>query len=237
MRSGGTPRDDRSPGSIVCTFGAILFDFDGVLIESEEAGNRHIADYLTRIGHPTTPEQSMANFMGLSGAAFRSAIERWIGRPIPEDFAAERAAEDARCMAEGIAEVAGAVAFVRALPASLPRAVVSSSSTRWIRRHLQHLGLEDAFGEHVYSGAEHVANGKPAPDLYLHAAAALDVDIGACAIIEDSPVGATGAVASGGFVIGLVAGTHCAPDHADRLRAIGVQAIARDFGEVAAVLR
>ena len=57
--------------------------------------------------------------------------------------------------------------------------------------------------------------------------------IGRCAIIEDSPVGATGAVASGGHVIGLVAGTHCGPDHADRLRAIGVHAVARDFAEVA----
>ena len=79
--------------------------------------------------------------------------------------------------------------------------------------------------------------GKPAPDLYLHAADALGVAIADCAIIEDSPVGATGAVASGGYVIGLCAGTHCAPDHADRLRAIGVDAIADDFAEVAAPAR
>ena len=218
-------------------FGALLFDFDGVLIESEYAGNRHIADYLTANGHPTTPEQAMEKFMGLSGAQFRDAIETWIGGPLPDDFAAARAAEDARCMAEGIAEVAGAVAFVRSLPSDLPRAVVSSSNTRWLHRHLDHLGLADAFGHHVYSGAEHVVRGKPAPDLYLHAAAALGVAIEECAIIEDSAVGATGAVASGGHVIGLVAATHCGPGHADRLRAIGVHAVARDFDEVAALLR
>ncbi|HEX7656360.1 MAG TPA: HAD family phosphatase, partial [Sphingomonas sp.] len=63
------------------------------------------------------------------------------------------------------------------------------------------------------------------------------VPIEACAIIEDSPVGATGAVASGAFVIGLVAGMHCAPDHADRLRAIGVDAVASDFGDVARLLK
>ena len=217
-------------------FDAILFDFDGVLIESEASGNRHIADYLSRNGHPTTAEESMANFMGLSGRDFVAAIERWIARPIPADFTAEREAENRRCMEEGVEEVAGAIAFVRALPPALPRAVVSSSRTPWLRAHLAHLGLADAFGAHVYSGAEHVVRGKPAPDLYLHAAALLGVAIERCAIIEDSPVGARGAVASGGHVIGLVAGSHCAPGHADRLRALGVQDIARDFGEVAALL-
>jgi HAD superfamily hydrolase (TIGR01509 family) len=217
-------------------FDALLFDFDGVLIESEAAGNRQIAQYLTDVGHPTTAEQSMANFMGLSGPDFHAALERWIGGPIPDSFHAARAAEDARCMAEGIAEVAGAVAFVRALPPTLPRAVVSSSGTRWLYRHLEHLGLQGAFGDHVYSGAEHVARGKPAPDLYLFAADRLGVAIERCAIIEDSPVGATGAVASGGHVIGLTAGSHCAPDHGDRLRAIGVAAVAGSFAEVAALL-
>lgn len=217
-------------------FAALLFDFDGVLIESEYSGNRHIADYLTAIGHPTTPEQSMANFMGLAGPDFLAAVERWIGRPMPDDFHAVRAAENERCLATGIDEVAGAVAFVRSLPPALPLAIVSSSRVRWIRTHLAHLGLVDAFEPHLYSGSEHVTRGKPAPDLYLHAADRLGVAITDCAIIEDSPVGATGAVASGSFVIGLVAGSHCAPDHADRLRAIGVDAVARDFAEVAALL-
>ncbi|MFW2850974.1 HAD family hydrolase [Sphingomonas sp. TX0543] len=215
---------------------AILFDFDGVLIESEAIGNRQIADYLTSIGHPITPEQSMANFMGLAGADFLARIEQWIGRPIPEDFHAARKAEDARVMAEGIEAVAGAVAFVESLPPDLPRAIVSSSSTRWIRRHLDHIGLTGAFGDHIYSGREHVARGKPAPDLYLYGANALGVPIERCAIIEDSPVGATGAVASGGHVIGLCAGSHCAADHDQRLRAIGVHAIAHDFLNVARLL-
>jgi HAD superfamily hydrolase (TIGR01509 family) len=236
VRFAGVPRGDRLPGSISCRFAALLFDFDGVLIESEAAGNRQIASFLTGIGHPTTPEQSMANFMGLSGADFRGAVERWIGGPLPDSFHAARAAEDARCIADGIEEVAGAVAFVRSLPAALPKAVVSSSNTRWLHAHLAHLGLTDVFGEHVYSGAEHVARGKPAPDLYLYGAERLGVAIERCAILEDSPVGATGAVASGGYVIGLVAGTHCAPDHAGRLRAIGVDAIAHDFDAVSALL-
>lgn len=236
MKFDGSPPSDRSPGPIACKFAAILFDFDGVLIESEYIGNRQIAEWLTAEGHPTTPEQSMAEFMGLSGPDFHAAIERWIGAPMPRGFREARAAEDARVMAEGIAEVAGATAFVRALAPELPRAIVSSSSTRWITRHLEHLALADVFGSHIYSGSEHVARGKPAPDLYLHAAAALGVPISRTAILEDSPVGATGAVASGAYVIGLCAGTHCGRGHADRLKAIGVDAIAHDFDEVAALL-
>lgn len=217
-------------------FGALLFDFDGVLVETEYAGNKHIADYLTDIGHPTTAQDSMDQFMGLSGADFIAAIERWIGRALPQDFATAREAENARAIRDGVGAVAGAVAFVRALPAHLPRAIVSSSSTEWIRAHLGHIGLGDAFGDHIYSGKEHVARGKPAPDLYLHAANRLGVPITDCAILEDSPVGATGAVASGAYVVGLCAGTHCGIGHADRLQALGVSAVARDFEEVARLL-
>lgn len=215
---------------------ALLFDFDGVLIESEASGNRQIAEYLSGIGHPTTPEDAMANFMGHAGQEFFARVEGWIGRPLPDDFHEARQAENARVMAEGVDAVAGAVAFVRSLPNDLPKAVVSSSRTRWLHRHLDHIGLADAFGEHVYSGQEHVARPKPAPDLYLFAAERLGVPIRRCAILEDSPVGATGAVASGGHVIGLCAGSHCGIGHDERLRAIGVHDIAHDFAEVARLL-
>ena len=217
-------------------FEALLFDFDGVLIESEASGNRQIAEYLTGIGHPTTPEESMANFMGHAGAEFEARVAAWIGRPLPEDYQAARKAENERVMAAGVDAVAGAVDFVRSLPAALPKAVVSSSRVRWIRRHLEHIGLLDAFSDHLYSGQEHVARPKPAPDLYLHAADRLGVAIEECAILEDSPVGATGAVASGGYVIGLCAGTHCAIGHDARLREIGVQATASDFDAVRRLL-
>jgi HAD superfamily hydrolase (TIGR01509 family) len=217
-------------------FDAILFDFDGVLLESEYVGNKQIADWLTAYGHPTSVADSMTHFMGLAGRDFLDAIERWIGRPLPEDFHAARKAEDERVMAQGIEAVAGAVAFVESLPPDLPRAIASSSSTRWIARHLDHLGLAGAFAGHVYSGREHVARGKPAPDIYLHAAAALGVPIERAVIIEDSPVGVTGALASGAEVIGLAAGRHCMDGHADRLRTLGVTKIAHDFDEVAALL-
>lgn len=222
--------------SLAIRFDALIFDFDGVLLESEYAGNRQIAAYLTGIGHPTTPEDAMAHFMGLSGRDFLDAIERWIGRPLPDDFHEARAVEDRRALEEGIEAVVGAVAFIRSLPESLPRAIASSSSTRWIVTHLDHLGIRDAFGDKIFSGREHVKHGKPAPDIYLHAAEALGVDIRRCAILEDSPVGATGAVASGAHVIGLCAGSHCGVGHDERLRAIGVHDIAHDFAEVARLL-
>jgi len=207
-----------------------------VLLESEWAGNAQIADFLTRAGHPTSVEEAMHHFMGLAGREFHAAIERWIGRPLPEGFAEARAEEDRRALAEGVAEVAGAVAFVRSLPPDLPRAVASSSSSDWVRTHLRHLGLDQAFGDRIFSGREHVARGKPAPDLYLLAADAMGVPISRCAIIEDSPVGVRGALESGATVIGFVGGRHCLDGHEERLRAIGVREIAHDFGQVAALI-
>ena len=218
-------------------FDGLIFDFDGVLLESEYAGNAQLADWLTESGHPTSVEQAMDEFMGLAGLDFIGAVERWIGRALPDDFHAARAAEDRRAIEEGIEAVEGAVAFVRSLPPELPRAICSSSSSHWIESHLRNLGLEGAFGDRIFSGREHVARGKPAPDLYLHAAAALRVPIGRIAIIEDSPVGVQGALASGATVLGLVAGSHCRPDHELRLRELGVKHVARDFDEVAAFLR
>lgn len=215
---------------------ALIFDFDGVLLESEYAGNVQLAAWLTEKGHPTSVEQAMDEFMGLAGLDFVGAIERWIGRTIPDDFHAARAEEDARAIAEGVAAVAGAVAFVRGLRPDLPKAICSSSSTHWIENHLRSIGLEGAFGGMIFSGCEHVARGKPAPDLYLHAAAALRVPIERTLIIEDSPVGVQGALASGATVLGLAAATHCRPDHGERLRALGVTHIAHDFAEVAAFL-
>ena len=207
-----------------------------MLLESEWAGNAQIADFLTRAGHPTSVEEAMHHFMGLAGREFHAAIEGWIGGPLPKGFAEARAEEDRRALAEGVAEVAGAVAFVRSLPPGLPRAVASSSSSQWVRAHLRHLGLDQAFGERIFSGREHVARGKPAPDLYLLAADAMGVPIGRCAIIEDSPVGVRGALESGATVIGFVGGRHCLDGHEERLRALGVREIAHDFGQVAALI-
>jgi HAD superfamily hydrolase (TIGR01509 family) len=217
-------------------FKALIFDFDGVLLESEFEGNRHMAELLTELGHPTSVEEALTHFIGLSGKDFISAIEARIGCPVPDEFYRRRAEEDERVLSEGLAAVAGAVEFVRSLPPRLPKAVASSSSVRWIRTHLAHLGLESAFGDHLYSAREHVGRGKPAPDIYLYAAEQLDVDIENCVIVEDSEVGAKGALASGAKVIGLVAGSHCLVGHDEKLKSLGVRHIAHSFDEVSALL-
>jgi beta-phosphoglucomutase-like phosphatase (HAD superfamily) len=217
-------------------FDAIIFDFDGVLLESEYEGNQMLAGLLTRLGHATSVEEAAEHYVGLSGQQFIDAVEARIGQPLPPEFHAGARELRDRALREGIAAVAGAIKFVGSLPPDLPRAVASSSSTKWVRTHLAHLGIADAFGDHVYSGKEHVERGKPAPDLYLHAAGELGVDIRRAVIIEDSKVGATGALASGATVIGLAAGRHCFDGHADILRGIGVAQVAHSFDEVARLI-
>ena len=214
-------------------FDAIIFDFDGVLLESEFEGNRMIAELLTNLGHPTSIAEAIEHYTGLAGQDFVNTVESRIGMPLPAEFHEGTRAASARALQEGIAAVAGAVEFVRALPAELQKAVASSSSTRWVRTHLDHLGLRNDFEPHIYSGREHVERGKPAPDLYLHAASELGVSIERTAILEDSKVGATGAVASGATVIGLAAGRHCFDGHDNMLRSVGVSHIAYSFEEVA----
>jgi len=215
---------------------ALIFDFDGVLLESEFAGNRHLAELLTELGHPVSTEDALTHFTGLSGPDFIAAIEARIGCSLPDEFHVRRGEENARALREGVDAVAGAVEFVRSLPPDLPIAVASSSNLNWIRTHLAHIGLTVAFGDHLYSGREHVSRGKPAPDLYLYAADQLGVPIGDCVIIEDSEVGAKGAVASGATVIGLIAGSHCLVGHDAKLTALGVRHIAHSFDEVGTLL-
>jgi len=217
-------------------FEGIIFDFDGVLLESEFEGNLQLAELLTDLGHRTTVEEALRHYVGLAGPDFFAAIETRIGATLPPEFFERRKEQSVRALAEGVRAVVGAVEFVQSLPPGMPKAVASSSSTRWLYGHLDHLGLREAFGEHVYSGREHVERGKPDPDLYLHAADRLGVDIRRTAIIEDSEIGVTGALASGATVIGLAAGEHCFDDHDTVLRRLGVKHVAHSFDEVRQLL-
>lgn len=217
-------------------FDAVIFDFDGVLIESEYVSNVQIARALSELGHPTTVDEALDNFVGLGGKDFLDAVSGWIGGPIPDAFHAARKSEDDRVVAEGLEAVAGAIAFVRVLPERFPKAIASSSTTSWIEAHLRHIGLIDAFAGRIFSGREHVARGKPAPDIYIHAASALGVPITSTMVIEDSPVGVTGAVASGAFVVGLAAGRHCRDGHDLKLIQHGAHSIAHCFDEIAALI-
>jgi HAD superfamily hydrolase (TIGR01509 family) len=218
-------------------FRAIIFDFDGVLLESEFEGNRMLAELLTDLGHRHSVEDTLRNYVGLAGKDFIAAIERRIGEQLPPEFHDRMKEKSRQALREGIEAVVGAVDFVRGLPPELPKAVASSSSTKWLNGHLAHLGLDDIFGNRVYSGHEHVERGKPAPDIYLYAAEQLAVPIADCVILEDSPVGVTGALVSGARVIGLAAGSHCLDGHDEMLRGLGVREIAYSFDEVRKLLR
>ena len=213
-------------------FDAIIFDFDGVLLESELELNRLTADVLTGLGHPTSLDEALEQFTGLAGHDMLRVLEARIGGPVPQAFHDAMREASRRALEEGIEPIAGAVEFVLALPRDLPKAVASSSSTRWIRAHLDHLGLRSAFEPHLYSGKEHVTRGKPAPDLYLHAADRLGVHIERSIILEDSKIGATGALASGATVVGVSVGRHCLDGHADMLREVGVERVIHSFEEL-----
>jgi HAD superfamily hydrolase (TIGR01509 family) len=218
------------------TFDAIIFDFDGVLLESEYELNRLTAELLTELGHPTSFEEAIEHYTGLAGRHVIEVIEARIGRTLPGEFHERMSEASRRALVEGIEPIASAIEFIRQIPPEVPKAIASSSSTHWVRTHLDHLGLRDAFEPHIFSGREHVVRGKPAPDLYLHAASELGVDIARTVIIEDSKVGATGALASGARVIGLAAGLHCLDGHAGMLNAVGVDEVAHSFEEVARLL-
>lgn len=217
-------------------FDAIIFDFDGVLLESEFEANVQLAELLTDLGHHHTAGEAIRHYTGLAGDDFIAAVEQRIGTQLPPEFHERMRAKSIRALKEGIEEVVGAVDFVRSLPPEFPKAVASSSSTRWIRGHLEHLGLSGAFGDHIYSGREHVGRGKPAPDIYLYAAGQLGVDIKRTIILEDSEVGARGALASGAVVVGLAAGRHCFDGHEEMLRAVGIADVARSFGQVSELM-
>ena len=157
-------------------------------------------------------------------------IEAEIGRPLPDGFRADvkRAFE---LRVDEVTAVAGVEAFLDALP-PIPKAVASSSPTEWLRSSIERFGLDRHFGDRLFSAAEHVARGKPHPDIYLHAARALGVPPGAVLVLEDTPTGVKSASAAGMTVVGLCAGLHCGPGHGERLREAGADHVAVSYPEV-----
>lgn len=215
---------------------AILFDFDGVIIDSEVVVAHAISDALSRAGCPTSPADAIAHYTGFTRADTLAAITVIWGDRAPADIDARLTEASQRLFATDVPAVVGAVAFITGPAAHLPKAIGSSSTPDWIERHLDALGLRPAFGSHVYSGRVHVPRGKPHPDVYLHAAAALGVAARDTVVIEDSPIGARAALASGARVIGLAAASHCHAGIIDALRAEGVETVLESYEAVRAHL-
>ena len=174
-------------------------------------------------------------FMGLSTDAYHAALDEEaqarLGRPISQ---AVRQSDRLRAvmMAELI-EVPGAGKAIAGL--TLPKAIASSGSVGGLERKLKRTGLWDHFAPHVY-GADHVTNAKPAPDLFLHAAAALGVTPGDCLVLEDSVNGVIGAKAAGMTVWGFLGGGHADDGLGARLVQAGAARLVRDWPEAARLL-
>jgi HAD superfamily hydrolase (TIGR01509 family) len=181
--------------------GLVIFDNDGVLVDSERLANTILSELLTEAGLPYTFEETVRDFMGGSMASMRRKTEAQLGRPLPADL------EDRyhQRLFEGFAHlraIEGVEAVLDHLDARGTAYCLASSGThRRIRTALTAVGFLDRFEGRIFS-AEDVAHGKPAPDLFLHAAGSMDVKPSDCLVIEDSPLGAAAAVAAGMKVFG-----------------------------------
>lgn len=211
---------------------AIIFDFDGVIADSEVRQNRVLAESLTAIGLPTSYEDCLRDYCGHNRQETERRIVARLGRPLPGDFREKHRERARERFADGFDVVPGAAAFLDRLEGR-PRAIASSSDRDYIAASLDRFGLAHHFGRHVYS-ADGWDRGKPHPDIYLAAAKGLGVDPARCLAIEDSPTGAQAALAAGMTVIGFCGAGHIIDPagHADILRAVGVHRVAFGFAEI-----
>jgi HAD superfamily hydrolase (TIGR01509 family) len=212
----------------------IVFDFDGVVADSETLANGVLADYVTELGVAMSVDACLAAFAGTRVDEVAEAVAAMVGRRVP-DFADTLTALTLARFRRDLREVPGVRRYVAAFPA-MRRAIASSSSPQRLAGCLDILGLADVFPAHVYSAAC-VARGKPHPDLFLHVATQLEVVPEEAIVIEDSPSGIRGAVAAGMTAIGLLAGSHVRAGHDARLRDAGAHRIARDYDELTAITR
>lgn len=214
-------------------FDLIVFDYDGVVADSELLNNVVLAELLTEAGLPTTLDEAIASYMGRRWLDIEPEIAAKAGRPCPELSGAwlERCVARA---AEELEAVVGLHAFVEARPEK--RCVASSSPPSWIELGLKRFGMApDALGP-IFSGAVHVTRGKPHPDLFLYAADAAGVSPERAVVIEDSPAGVRGGVAAGMTVIGFCAGGHIRDGHGESLKAAGAHHVVGDYASVSRLI-
>ncbi|MFC8829188.1 HAD family hydrolase [Streptomyces sp. NPDC057137] len=186
----------------------VIFDNDGVLVDSEPLSNTILAGYLTELGHPTTYEDSLRDYMGAAVHRVHDLVRERTGQQLPEDFddtlhsrvfaAFERELKPV----EGVTEVLGKLAAD-----GRAYCVASSGSHERIRVGHRKTGLDRWFTPEVVFSAQDVGRGKPAPDLFLHAAERMGVSPARCVVIEDSPLGVAAARAAGMDVYAFTAMT------------------------------
>ncbi len=175
----------------------VIFDCDGVLVDTERLTVDVEARLLTELGWPHTTEEVVARFMGRSSAAQLAELEKRLGPELAREFDLRSTAEVHEAFERELQAVAGIEELLDHLHARGVASCVASSGTHdRMRRTLGLTGLYDRFAGRIFSATE-VAHGKPAPDLFLHAAAAMGVPPARCAVVEDSVYGVQAAVAAG----------------------------------------
>jgi HAD superfamily hydrolase (TIGR01509 family) len=214
---------------------AIIFDFDGVIADSEVLSNTVLAEVVTELGVPTSLEDSYRDYMGKRFVEVIAAIEKAIGGPLPPSFSEEFQARTLQRFRQALAPIAGAREFIAKF-ARVPRCIASSSSPDRLAVCLEVLGMAALFEGRVFS-ASNVARGKPHPDIFLHAAAQIGVDPSDCIVIEDSASGVIAGRSAGATVIGLLAAGHIRDGHAAALKEAGAHHVAADYVEVERIVR
>jgi beta-phosphoglucomutase-like phosphatase (HAD superfamily) len=204
----------------------VIFDCNGVLVDSEPLATAIVSREFMRAGFPLTPDMVARYFTGRRPADMFADVEFATGRKLPAGFAASVADSILRHFRSELRpthHAAYALSWLRG-----PKCVASSSSIERIRVSLESTGLIRFFEPNLFSASD-VRNGKPAPDLFLHAADKMGVEPGACVVVEDSPVGVTAGVAAGMTVIGFAGASHAGNDTADQLRAAGACDVITDL--------
>lgn len=204
----------------------LIFDCDGVLIDSEVLACRADADCLAEIGVALTAEQVMERYVGVGLLEMLADIGARAGRQLPADLADTMRRRTAEVFETGLTAITGVDAVLSEL--CLPRCVASGSEPARIRQSLTLAGLLHYFEPHVFSATQ-VGHGKPAPDLFLFAAARMGVAPARCLVIEDSQAGVRAARAAGMAVLGFTGGSHCRPGHDERLSVAGATAVFADM--------
>ncbi|MBA0053852.1 HAD family hydrolase [Streptomyces sp. AJS327] len=184
----------------------VILDNDGVLVDSEPLSNRILAAYLTELGHPTTYEEAVRDYMGSAVHRIHDLVLERSGRRLPDDFDRVFHERVFAAFRRELEPVDGAPELLEKLVAdATPFCVASSGSHERIRVALRKTGLYEQVGSGRIFSADDVGQGKPAPDLFLRAAGAMGVEPGRCAVVEDSPAGVRAARLAGMDVFGYAA--------------------------------
>ncbi|MGW0708551.1 HAD family hydrolase [Streptomyces sp. NPDC002643] len=186
----------------------VIFDNDGVLVDSEPISNRLLAAYLTELGHPTSYEESIRDYMGSAMHRVHELVLERTRRRLPEDFDDVFHGRVFAAFERELEPVDGVVDVLEKLAADgVPYCVASSGSHERIRVGHRKTGLDRWFGEGRVFSSQDVGRGKPAPDLFLYAAERMGVAPERCVVVEDSPLGVRAGVAAGMDVYGFTAMT------------------------------